>query len=185
MTYSTVTPEILTELRAIVGPEHVLTDAESLALFGRDETEDLSFPPEVVVKPADALQIAALLRLASAKRIPVTPRGGGTGLSGGALPVYRGISLSLERLNRILEIDVKNLQAVVEPGVTTQKLQEEVEAKGLFYPPDPSSRGTCQMGGTLAECAGGPRAVKYGVTKDYVLGLEAVIPTGEIIEMFA
>jgi glycolate oxidase len=181
MTYSTVTPEVLTELRAIVGPEYVLNDAESLALFGRDETEDLSFPPEVVVKPADALQIAALLRLASAKRIPVTPRGGGTGLSGGALPVYRGISLSLERLNRILEIDVKNLQAVMEPGVTTQKLQEEVEAKGLFYPPDPSSRGTCQMGGNLAECAGGPRAVKYGVTKDYVLGLEAVIPTGEII----
>src|SRR5690606_6361755 len=113
-----------------------------------------------------------ILGYCNSKKIPVTPRGAGTGLSGGALPVFGGLLLSTERLNRILEIDEKNLQVVVEPGVITQVLQEKVAEKGLFYPPDPSSRGSCFIGGNIAECAGGPKAVKYGVTKDYVLNLE-------------
>jgi glycolate oxidase len=121
------------------------------------------------------------LKLANEFHIPVVPRGGGTGLSGGALSIYGGICISMERFNRILEIDDKNFQAVVEPGVITQIFQEECEKKGLFYPPDPASRGSCFLGGNLAECSGGPRAAKYGVTKDYVLGLEFVTPTGEII----
>ena len=168
-------------LRSIVGHEFVLTDEESRSRYGQDETEDLVFAAEVVVKPGSAGEISRILTLANVHNFPVTPRGGGTGLSGGALPVYGGVTLSLERLNHILEIDTKNLQAVVEPGVTTQSLQESVEALGLFYPPDPASRGSCHLGGNLAECAGGPRAVKYGVTKDYVLGLEAVLPTGQVI----
>lgn len=181
MSPAPVTAAILDLLREIVGREFVAVDADSLAAHASDETEDLRFPPEVVVRPGTAADVSAVLRLAGARGIPVTPRGGGTGLSGGALPVQGGICLSLDRLNRILEIDRDNLQAVVEPGVTTQVLQEAVEALGLFYPPDPSSRGTCHIGGNLAECAGGPRAVKYGVTRDYVLGLEAVLPSGEII----
>ena len=179
--FGRVTNELLAALKAIVGPAYVRTDEETLGNYGHDETEDLAFPPEVVVTPADAQQISGILRLAGEHHVPVTPRGGGTGLSGGALPVEGGIVLSLERLNRIIAIDTKNLQAVVEPGVITQTFQEEVEAAGLFYPPDPASRGSCQLGGNLAECAGGPRAVKYGVTKDYVLGIEAVLPSGEII----
>jgi len=122
-----------------------------------------------------------VMKLAYEHGVPVTPRGAGTGLSGGALPVHGGIVLSTRGMNRILEIDRNNLMAVVEPGVITQELQEAVEAVGLFYPPDPASRGSCFLGGNLAECSGGPRAVKYGVTKDYVLGIEAVLPTGEII----
>ncbi|MEW6509427.1 MAG: FAD-linked oxidase C-terminal domain-containing protein [Bacteroidota bacterium] len=179
--YAPVTPSVVDALSRIVGPANVFADDETRAIYGKDETEDLTFPPEVVVKPANAGEVADILRLATRERIPVTPRGGGTGLSGGALPVHGGISLSLERLNRILEIDTANLQAIVEPGVITEKFQEAVEAKGLFYPPDPASRGSCHLGGNLAECAGGPRAVKYGVTKDYVLGIEAVLPSGEII----
>lgn len=176
-----VSPPVLDELRTIVGAEHVLTDDESLAVYGKDETEDFLFPPDVVVKPSTTEQVSAILRLVSTHGIPVTPRGGGTGLSGGALPVHGGITLSMERFNSILEIDEKNFQAVAEPGVITQKFQEELEGRGLFYPPDPASRGSCHLGGNLAECAGGPRALKYGVTKDYVLGLEAVLPNGEVI----
>ncbi|MEK7691023.1 MAG: FAD-linked oxidase C-terminal domain-containing protein, partial [Bdellovibrionota bacterium] len=123
----------------------------------------------------------AVMKIASHYRIPVTPRGAGTGLSGGALAVHGGIVLSLERMNRILEIDEKNLAAVVEPGVITEVFQNAVEARGLFYPPDPASKGSCLLGGNVAECSGGPRAVKYGVTKDYILGVEAVLPSGEII----
>jgi glycolate oxidase len=181
MGFQRVTPELIRKLEEIAGSEFISVDSESLSLHSRDETEDLSFLPEVVVRPLDAGQISRILALANTAGVPVTPRGGGTGLSGGALPVYGGICLSMNRLNRILSIDRQNFQAVVEPGVTTQRLQEELEPLGLFYPPDPSSRGTCQLGGNLAECAGGPRAVKYGVTKDYVLGLEAVLPTGEVI----
>jgi glycolate oxidase len=182
MAFQHVTPELIRKLEEITGREYVSSDNESLSLHSHDETEDLSFLPEVVVRPADAQQISRILALANSAGIPVTPRGGGTGLSGGALAVFGGICLSMDRLNRILTIDRQNFQAVVEPGVTTQRFQEELEPLGLFYPPDPSSRGTCQLGGNLAECAGGPRAVKYGVTKDYVLGLEAVLPTGELIK---
>lgn len=179
--YNKVTSEIVEKLIAIVGNENVLTDEESIRNHSEDETEDLNFPPEVVVKPANAEEISQIFKLANEYKIPVTPRGGGTGLSGGALTVYGGICLSMSRFNRIIEIDEKNFQAVVEPGVITQIFQEEVERLGLFYPPDPASRGSCFLGGNLAECSGGPRAVKYGVTKDYVIGIEAVLPTGEII----
>jgi len=179
--YGKLTDDIVERLISIVGPENVLRDDEAKDRYGRDETEDYFFPPEAVVKPADTAQVSAVMALASAHRIPVTPRGAGTGLSGGALPVHGGISLSLERMDRILEIDTQNAQAVVEPGVTTQRLQEEVARVGLYYPPDPSSRGSSHLGGNIAEGAGGPHAVKYGVTKDYVLGLEAVLTSGEII----
>lgn len=181
MNFRPVTPELIRQLEEIVGHEYVRADAESLALHSQDETEDLRFLPEVVVRPVETSQVSRIMALASTAVVPVTPRGGGTGLSGGALPVHGGICLSMDRFNRIVSIDRKNFQAVVEPGVTTQRFQEELEPLGLFYPPDPSSRGTCQLGGNLAECAGGPRAVKYGVTKDYVLGLEAVLPSGEVI----
>ncbi len=175
-----ITPGILAEIRTLVGSESVTTEPDALTLYGQDETEDLLFRPEVVVKPANTQEVSALLALATRHCIPVTPRAGGTGLSGGALPVRGGILLSMERFNRILEIDTQNLQAVVEPGVITQKLQEAVEAVGLCYPPDPASRGSCHIGGNLAECAGGPHAVKYGVTRDYVLGFEAILPNGEV-----
>ncbi|MEK9137570.1 MAG: FAD-binding protein, partial [Bacteroidota bacterium] len=181
MAYTQLTPDLIGKLASIVGAENLLADEESRNIYSKDETEDLVFLPEVVLKPTSTLQISEILELANEYRVPVTPRGGGTGLSGGALPVHGGICLSMEKFNRILEIDEKNFQAVVEPGVITQKFQEELENRGLFYPPDPASRGSCHLGGNIAECAGGPRAVKYGVTKDYVLGLEAVLPNGEII----
>lgn len=179
--YNKVTPEIISKLKAIVGDEYVLSDEESISLHSEDETEDLNFPPEVIVKPITAEEISQIFKVANKHLIPVTPRGGGTGLSGGALTVHGGICLSMVRFNKIIEIDEKNFQAIVQPGVITQVFQEEVEKLGLFYPPDPASRGSCHLGGNLAECSGGPRAVKYGVTKDYVLGIEAVLPTGEII----
>lgn len=181
MQYNRPDDTLIEKLRHLVGAENVLTDSDSRETYGRDETEEYFFPPDIVVKPATALEISAILKIANDALVPVTPRGGGTGLSGGALPVFGGIVLSLERMSRIIEIDRQNLQATVEPGVTTQRLQEEAERFALFYPPDPSSRGTSHIGGNLAECAGGPRAVKYGVTKDYVLALEAVLPTGDVI----
>jgi glycolate oxidase len=182
MAFQPVTPELIRQLEQIVGSEYVKCDSESLSLHSQDETEDLKFLPEVVVRPANADEVSRVLKLASSAGVPVTPRGGGTGLSGGALPVFGGICLSMDRFNKIINIDRQNFQATVEPGVTTQRFQEALEPLGLFYPPDPSSKGTCQLGGNLAECASGPRAVKYGATKDYVLGLEAVLPTGEIIK---
>lgn len=179
--YNRVTPELLAHLRAAIGAGAVHTDEEALERAASDETEDLVFMPDVVVAPASTDDVVAVMRLATRHRIPVTPRGAGTGLSGGALPVYGGIVLSTARLNRILEIDRANLMAVVEPGVITQVFQEAVEAQGLFYPPDPASRGSCFLGGNLAECSGGPRAVKYGVTRDFVTGIEAVLPNGDIV----
>ncbi|MBI3871756.1 MAG: FAD-binding protein [candidate division Zixibacteria bacterium] len=179
--FGTLDQTDLTALRSICGADFVLTDSPDLAIYGADETEDLCFPPEVVVRPQTAVQVQAIMRYCSARRLPVTPRGAGTGLSGGALPVHAGVCLSLERMNKILEVDTNNLVAVVQPGVITQMLQEVVEAQGLMYPPDPASRGSCMLGGNLAECAGGPRALKYGVTKDYVLGVEAVLPNGDRI----
>src|SRR6478735_10550036 len=173
--------QILDNLKTIVGENYVFTDAGNLYDYSHDETEDLSFLPDVVVKPGSAEEISKILLLCNQHKIPVTPRGAGTGLSGGALPVKKGIVLSMERFNKILNIDERNFQAIVESGVITQVFQEAVIAKGLFYPPDPSSRGSCFIGGNLAESSGGPRAVKYGVTKDYVLNLEVVLPTGEII----
>ncbi len=179
--FQRVTPSILDALRAIAGADHVLADREAMEKYSHDETEDLVCWPEVVVRPRTAEEVSRVLALATRERVPVTPRGAGTGLSGGALAVHGGIVLSVERMDSILEIDRENLFAVVEPGVITQRFQEEVEKVGLFYAPDPASRGSCLLGGNVAHGSGGPRAVKYGVTKDWVYGLEAVLPTGEVI----
>jgi glycolate oxidase len=181
MKFNTVTPAIIELLKKIVGSEYVLNDMDTLKKYGHDETEDLSFLPAVVIKPRHAEEISKILQLCNKENIPLTPRGAGTGLSGGALPVFGGILLSMERFNQILNIDERNLQATVEPGVINQVFQETVMEKGLFYPPDPASKGSCFLGGNVAERAGGPKAVKYGVTKDYVLNLEVVLPTGEIM----
>ena len=172
---------VLRKLEKALGKEAVFKEKETIEEFSKDETEDLVFPPEVVVKPSNVNEISEIIKIANEHLVPVVPRGGGTGLSGGALPVHGGICVSMEKFNKILEIDEKNFQAVVEPGVITQVFQEECEKRNLFYPPDPASRGSCFLGGNLAECSGGPRAVKYGVTRDYVLGIEFVTPTGKII----
>ncbi|HRG18874.1 MAG TPA: FAD-linked oxidase C-terminal domain-containing protein [Flavobacterium lutivivi] len=176
-----INSEILNKLVTILGKEYVFIDDETRNSYGHDETEDFVFPPSVVLKPANANEISQILVLANEYKIPVVPIGGRTGLSGGALCIYQGIGLSTERLNRIIEIDEKNLQVVVEPAVITQVLKEAVAEKGLFYPVDPSSMGSCFIGGNIAENSGGARAVKYGVTKDYVLNLEVVLPDGNII----
>ncbi|RXR30598.1 FAD-binding protein [Flavobacterium piscinae] len=173
--------EILSKLENIVGQSFVFTDEETRNHFGQDETEDYVFPPNVVVKPSTAIEISKILKIANQYKIPVVPIGARTGLSGGALSVQGGIGLSMERFNKILNIDEQNLQVITEPGVITQVLREAVAEKGLFYPVDPSSMGSCFIGGNVAENSGGARAVKYGVTKDYVLNLEVVLPTGEII----
>ncbi|MBI3534357.1 MAG: FAD-binding protein [Deltaproteobacteria bacterium] len=161
--------------------KYYLQYGDSLEKYSSDETEDLVFKPDLVVLPVSTQEVAHVLKVSERFHMPVTPRGAGTGLSGGALPIKGGIVLSLEKMNKILEIDEKNLVATVEPGVITEVFQNMVEALGLFYPPDPASRGSCFLGGNVAECSGGPRALKYGVTKDYVLGIEAVLPSGEII----
>jgi len=171
----------LDELILICGASNVLFKQEDKEVYGSDETEDFHFMPAVVVKPISADEISKIMKLANREKISVTPRGAGTGLSGGALPIFGGIVLSTERLNKIIEIDERNLQATVEPGVINQIFRDAVEAKGLFYPPDPASRGSCFLGGNLAENAGGPKAVKYGTTKDYVLNCQVVLPSGDII----
>lgn len=181
MGYKKLTNSDLEVFISLIGEKFILTDTDSLDKYSRDETEDLAYFPEVVLIPGDAKEVSEIMAYCNSERIPVTPMGGLTGLSGGALPLFGGVGLSMERFNRIIEIDTQNLQATVEPAVITQVFQEAVEEKGLFYPPDPASRGTCFIGGNLAENSGGPKAVKYGVTKDYVLNLEVVLPTGEII----
>ena len=185
MTFNPLTPALLEAFERIVGPAHVLTaqgvEADAYADYGRDHTEDLHYAPDVVLRPANAAEISEIVRLCHENHIPVTPRGAGTGLSGGALPVHNGVVLSMARLNKIIEIDERNLQATVEPGVVNQVFQEAVQAVGLFYPPDPASKGSCFLGGNLAQSSGGPKAVKYGTTRDYVLNLQVVLPTGDII----
>jgi glycolate oxidase len=181
MSFSQINTAILDSLKAIVSDEFLFIDEETRKAYGKDETEDFVFPPEVVVKPANSKEISDILKLANQEKIPVTPIGARTGLSGGALSIHGGIGLSLERLNKILEIDDKNLQATVEPAVITQVFHDACKEEGLYYPPDPSSWGSCFIGGNLAFNSGGPKAVKYGVTKDYVLNLEVVLPNGEII----
>lgn len=172
---------LVTRLRAVVGDGWVTTDADALVAYGTDALKQ-GRPADVVVKPANTAEVAAVARLCHETRTPLVPRGAGTGYTGGAVPVHGGVVISLERLNRILEIDEGNLLAVVEPHVVTGDLQAAVEAVGLFYPPDPASLKQSVVGGNVAENAGGPRAFKYGVTNKYVLGLEAVLPTGEVIE---
>lgn len=168
------------KLVEILGKEHILIDTRDLLPFSHDATNQ-DFIPDAVAFPKDADQISKILRLANEELFPVIPRGAGSGMSGGAVAVRGGLVLSTDRLNRILRIDEENLLAKVEPGVVTAHLQEEVEKHGLFYPPDPASLDVSTIGGNVAECAGGPRAVKYGVTRDYVMSLKVVLPTGEII----
>jgi glycolate oxidase len=176
-----VDEDVLRQLRAIVGDAFVRTDEAMLELCAVDGLKRDGRRPDVVVQPGSAEEVAQIARLCDARRLPLVPRGGGTGYTGGAVPVRGGVVVSMERFNRILEIDEDNLVAVVEPNVVTGELQAAVERVGLFYPPDPASLETCVIGGNVAECAGGPRAFKYGTTRRYVLGLEAVLPTGEII----
>lgn len=181
--YAKVDQGVLEFLTHLFGKDRVLLDPDLLEMYSHDEVPGLKAPPEVVVRATTVQQISKLLKFANEKRVPITPRGAGYGLSGGAVPVCGGIVLSLEKMDRILEIDKKNLMITVEPGVITGKIHEAVEREGLFYPPDPASLDSCSIGGNIAESAGGPRAVKYGVTKDYVCGLEAVLPSGEIIQL--
>jgi len=158
-----------------------LNDVDSLEKYGRDETEDLLFPPHIVLRPSKTEEVSAILCYCNENKIAVTPSGARTGLSGGALPINGGVALSLERMNKIIKIDENNSQVTTEPGVITQVLQNAVKEKGLFYPPDPASKGSCFIGGNIAENSGGPKAVKYGVTADYVLNLQVVLPNGEVI----
>lgn len=176
-----VVPERLKRrLAEIVGTDRILTSNEDLMVYAYDATLP-EYLPEVAVFPRDAAQVAEILKLANAERIPVVPRGAGTNLSGGSLPLHGGIVVGLAKMNRILEVDKENLVAVVEPGVVNSDLQAYLAPMGLFYPPDPASMNACTIGGNIAENSGGPRCLKYGVTRDYVLGLEVVLPTGEII----
>jgi len=171
---------IIDKLKEIVGPDNVAAEIQDLLCYGYDATQ-MEFLPDAVVHPADTSEVAAVMKLANQERFPVFPRGAGSGFSGGALPKGGGIVLVTTRLNRILRIDTENLIAEVEPGVVTEQFQLEVEKLGLFYPPDPASLKFSTLGGNVAENAGGPRCVKYGVTRDFVMGLEVVLPTGEII----
>ena len=171
---------LIREVKAIVGEGNLSTTREDRICYSYDATGQ-TFLPDGVVFPGSVGEVSSILRLASKHSLPIVPRGAGSGFTGGSLPVKGGLVLSTERMTRILEVDRENLLCVVEPGVVTWDLQEEVEAMGLFYPPDPSSLKFSTIGGNIAECAGGPRGLKYGVTRDYVLGLEVVLPDGEVI----
>jgi glycolate oxidase len=173
---------VIREIQALVGGDNVLTRWEERFCYAYDATVDEAHVPEVVVFPGSALEVSQILQLANRHRFPVTPRGTGTGRTGGAVPVAGGMVLVLTRLNRILEINPDDLVAVVEPGVITGQLKSAAEEYGLYYPPDPGSADYCTIGGNVAEGAGGAVAVQYGVTRDYVLGLTVVLPTGEIME---
>jgi glycolate oxidase len=179
--YNRVSSITLSMLEEIVGKPNVSVENEALEKYGQDETEDFLFKPEVVVKPETVEQVAAIAKVCNAQSIPLTTRGAGTGLSGGALPIKGGVLLSMEKFKHILNVDIRNLQATVEPGVINYVFQEEVKKHGLFYPPDPASWGSCSLGGNIAHSSGGPKAVKYGTTRDYVLNLEVVLPDGEVI----
>lgn len=181
MQYNKVSESHIKQFQSIVGEPFVIIDLQALETYSRDYTEDLVYYPDVVVKPRTAVEISAIMKLCYEYGIAVTPRGAGTGLSGAALPLYGGVVISMERFNTIIQIDERNFQVTVEPGVINEVLQNAVKEKGLFYPPDPASKGSCFLGGNIAHASGGPRALKYGTTRDYVLNLEVVLPTGEII----
>lgn len=183
--YNSVTPDIVTTLQELVGKNNVIySDVEKLANYSHDELAEQEYAhmPEVVVKPGSAEEISAIMKLANEKNIPVTPRGAGTGLSGGAVPAMGGILLSVENMNKILEIDLENLMVIVEPGVVTNDINEELKEYNLFFAGYPMSMQSCFIGGNVAENAGGGRAIKYGVTGRYITGLEVVLPTGEIAQ---
>jgi glycolate oxidase len=173
----------IADLRAAFPAERLALDPEKLEAYGRDESDLGTFPPDVAVVVAGAEEVQKVFAIAARHRVPVVPVAARSGKSGGSLAIRGGIALSLERLDRILEISPEDLVARVEPGVNTGKLQAAVEAHGLFYPPDPNSLELCSIGGNVAENAGGPRALKYGVTREYVLGLTAVLPTGELLRV--
>jgi glycolate oxidase len=181
MSYKRIEETDLNYFESVVGKGSVLADSETLEICASDETEDLRFLPEIVLRPGTVEEVSKIMAYCNEQMIPVTPRGAGTGLSGGALAVMGGVVLDMKRFDQVLAIDTRNFQVTTEPGVITQVLQEAVKEKGLFYPPDPASKGSCFIGGNVAENSGGPKAVKYGVVKDYVLNLEVVLPTGEII----
>lgn len=183
--YNHITKAILEELKAIVGPRNLVSDEEKLEHYSHDETsvEEYGHMPEVAVTPTSAEQVANIMKLASKYTIPVTPRGAGSGLSGGAIPVLGGIVLSLEKMNKVLEIDEANLTVTAEAGIVTNELNEHLKGKGLFFAGYPMSLETCFLGGNIAENAGGGKAVKYGVTGRYVLGMEVVTPQGNIVEL--
>lgn len=171
---------IIKELKKIVGPENILTSREERVCYSFDATFQRGLP-DAVVFPGSTPEVAEIVKLANVEKFPIFPRGAGTGLSGGSIPQNSGVAMVLTRMNKIKEISKEDQLAVVEPGVVTGYFQQEVEKQGLFYPPDPGSLKTCTLGGNVAENAGGPRAFKYGVTKDYILGLEVVTPTGDIM----
>ena len=181
MKYKKINFDDISFFNNLLGNEFVYSDDSSRAKYSHDETEDLKYFPELVLTPNNTNEVSKILDYCNSNLIPITPCGARTGLSGGSLPLFGGVALSLERFNSIIKIDERNLQVTVEPGVINQELRDAVEKKNLFYPPDPASKGSCTLGGNLAENAGGPKALKYGVTKDYVLNLEVVLPNGEII----
>jgi len=181
MNYSKLTKDDISFFRNEIGNDYVFLDENILNDYSHDETEDLKFLPQIVLKPYNTAQVSIIMIYCNKRNIPVTPCGARTGLSGGSLPIFGGVALSLENFNKIIQIDEKNLQATVEPGVINQVFRDFVEQKNLFYPPDPASKGSSFLGGNLAENSGGPKALKYGVTKDYVLNLEVVLATGEVI----
>lgn len=172
--------KVIDEIRSIVGKENVMDSMEQRQVYSYDARTD-GIVPELIVFPSSAAEVSGILKLANRHGFPVIPRGQGTGLTGGAIPVVEGVVLVFTRMDRILELDTENLIAVVEPGVITFNLQQEAAKYGLFYPPDPASYKYSSIGGNVAECAGGPNSLKYGVTRDYVIGLEVVLPTGEIL----
>ena len=176
----TLAKKTFRRLREIVGWQNCIRDKEDLVCYAYDAT-GLTYIPDAVLFPGNTDQVASILRLANRDGFFVTPRGAGSGMTGGSLAIKGGVILVMTRLNRIIHIDNDNLVVHLEPGVVTAHLHKAVEKEGLFYPPDPASSEFCTLGGNLAECSGGPRAVKYGVTRDYVLGLEVVLPTGEVI----
>ena len=181
--YNKIDREIISRLKDIVGEQYVVTDEEKMEPYSHDEVaeEHYAHMPDVVVKPLTAEEIAEIVKLANEKRIPITPRGAGSGLSGGAVPLYGGILLSVERMNHILEIDQQNMMVVVEPGVVTNEINDKTTEYGLFFAGYPMSLETCFIAGNVAENAGGGKAIKYGVTERYIMGLEVVTPTGEIM----
>lgn len=185
MKYNPISDTIIRNLKEICGENYVFTDHERLEIYSHDETpvDQFAHFPEVVVMPRETKQVAKIVKLANHYQIPITPRGAGSGLSGGAIPIYGGIVISLEKMNKILEIDAKNMMVTLEPGVVTNEVNEKVKELGLFFAGYPMSLETCFIGGNIAENAGGGRAIKYGVTDRYIMGLEVVLPDGEILSV--
>ncbi len=180
MSYSKINKKDFNYFSQILGEENILY-RKGLEEFSKDHTEDLKYLPEIVLFPKNTNQVSSVVKYCNNKLIPITPSAALTGLSGGALPFHGGVSLSLKKMNKIIDVNPKNFQAIIEPGLINEEFQNEIEKYGLFYPPDPASKGSCTIGGNISLNAGGPRAVKYGVTSNFVLNLEVVLPNGEVI----